>query len=254
MADFCSPDSSRGCGVSRCTALLLLSGLALSIAPSLDVMAHARSPERASARHAFADQIAEASQRFGIPQRWILAVLQAESAGSVRAVSSAGAMGLMQLMPATWAELRDRHRLGRDPFAPRDNLLAGTAYLREMWDRYGTVAAMLAAYNAGPARYDEHRAKGRPLPAEARTYVALLTPALGAERPSKAASLVAPPSDWREATIFVARDDNTSGAAIAPLHRSATDASSPVPSQTNVAARPQPEALFVARNAPALRP
>ncbi len=57
---------------------------------------------------------------------------------------------------------------------PRDNILAGTAYLREMFDRYGNVAAMLAAYNAGPGRYDEHRATGRPLPAETRAYIAAL--------------------------------------------------------------------------------
>ena len=49
-------------------------------------------------------------------------------------------------MPDTWAGLRVRYRLGRDPYDPRDNILAGTAYLREMWDRYGNVAAMLAAF------------------------------------------------------------------------------------------------------------
>lgn len=254
MASSCSPDAPGKCNTPRRTALLVLSGLALSIASSVSIMAQARPPERTSARHSFADHIAEASQRFGIPQRWILAVLRAESAGSVRAVSSAGAIGLMQVMPATWAELRDRHRLGRDPFVPRDNVLAGAAYLREMWDRYGTVAAMLAAYNAGPARYDEHRAKGRPLPAETRAYVALLTPALGTERPSKAASPVTPPSDWREATIFVARDGNTSGAAFVPSDRSAADAFSPVSAQTKVVAEPPPDALFVSRNAPGPRP
>jgi hypothetical protein len=106
-------------------------------------------------------------------------VLRVESAGDVRAISSAGAMGLMQVMPDTWAGLRSRHGLGRDPYDPRDNILAGTAYLREMWDRYGNVAAMLAAYNAGPGRYDEHLATGRTLPAETRAYVATLAPVLG---------------------------------------------------------------------------
>lgn len=254
MAKSCSSADSGRCGAPRRSALLLLSGLALATTPSLGVLAQARPPERASARHRFADHIAEASQRFGIPQRWILAVLRAESAGDKRAISSAGAMGLMQVMPNTWAELRDRHRLGRDPFLPRDNILAGAAYLREMWDRYGTVTAMLAAYNAGPARYDEHRAKGRPLPAETRAYVALLAPALGTERPSKATSSVAPPPDWREAALFVARDGNTSGAAFTSADRTGADASSPVPAQTNGAERPKPDALFVARNAPGLRP
>lgn len=247
MANSCSPDDSPGCGARRRSALLLLSGLALSLTPSVSVLAQTRPSERTSTRHSFADHIAEASQRFGIPQRWILAVLQAESAGVVRAVSSAGARGLMQVMPDTWAELRDRYRLGPDPFAPRDNNLAGAAHLREMWDRYGNVAAVLAAYNAGPARYDEHRTRSRPLPAETRAYVALLTPALGTKRPAK-------PSDWREATIFVARDGDTNSAASTSPDRSATGASSLVPAQINVAGRPQPEALFVARTAPGPRP
>lgn len=113
--------------------------------------------------------------------------MRAESAGDVRAVSSAGAIGLMQVMPDTWTELRARYSLGRGPYDPHDNILAGTAYLRELWGRYGKVAAMLAAYNAGPARYDEHRATGRPLPAETRKYVASLALALRGERPSKIA-------------------------------------------------------------------
>ena len=79
-------------------------------------------------------------------------MLRAESAGDVHAISSAGAWGLMQVMPDTWAGLRARYRLGRDPYDPHDNIMAGTAYLREMWDRYGDVGAMLAAYNAGPGR------------------------------------------------------------------------------------------------------
>jgi len=72
-----------------------------------------RTAVRATAIDTF---IAEASVRFGIPERWIRAVMQAESAGDPRAVSRAGAMGLMQIMPETWAELRARHRLGADVF------------------------------------------------------------------------------------------------------------------------------------------
>jgi soluble lytic murein transglycosylase-like protein len=116
--------------------------------------------------------VAEASQRFGIPEHWIVAVKRAESAGDVRAISSAGAMGLMQIMPDTWAALRVRYGLGRDPYDPRDNILAGAAYLREMFDRYRTIPAMLGAYNAGPGRYDEYVQTGRALPAETRAYIA----------------------------------------------------------------------------------
>src|SRR3546814_17330683 len=95
------------------------------------------------------------------------------------AISAAGAMGLMQVMPDTWAGLRVRQGLGRDPYDPRDNIMAGVAYMREMWDRYGNVAAMLAAYNAGPGRYDEHRPTGPPLPAETSAYVTSPPPVLG---------------------------------------------------------------------------
>src|SRR3546814_15594798 len=62
------------------------------------------------------------------------------------------AMGLMQLMPATWADMRRRLGLGSDPHAPRTNILAGTLYLRLMYDRVG-YPDMFGAYNAVPARY-----------------------------------------------------------------------------------------------------
>lgn len=137
---------------------------------------HAESHSEAavSQRVAVAAHVREASQRFGLPERWILAVIRTESAGAVRAVSSAGAMGLMQLMPGTWARQRARYGLGGDPFDPRDNIIAGTAYLREMFDRYG-AGGFLAAYNAGPGRYEQWRDKGRPLPLETRRYVAAIT-------------------------------------------------------------------------------
>jgi hypothetical protein len=134
-----------------------------------------------------AAEIASASQRFGIPESWIRAVMRAESAGDRHAVSHRGAMGLMQVMPATWAGLRAQHGLGADPFAPHDNILAGTAYLREMLDRFGSVPLMLAAYNAGPHRVEVHLATGQPLPAETRAYVAALAPLLAGD-----AGMVAP--------------------------------------------------------------
>lgn len=122
--------------------------------------------------------IEEASQRFGVPQAWIAAVMQAESAGQTHLngrpiTSHAGAMGLMQVMPGTWAALRRAHGLGPDPHDPRDNIMAGTAYLRAMHDRFG-YPGLFAAYNAGPGRYAEHLRTGRPLPAETRGYIAQL--------------------------------------------------------------------------------
>lgn len=119
--------------------------------------------------------VAEASQRFSIPQSWIYAVIKAESGGMTRLdgrpiTSRAGAMGLMQLMPRTYTEMRARHGLGPDPHDPRDNILAGTAYLRATYDRFG-FPGLFAAYNAGPERYDDYVKRGRPLPAETVAYL-----------------------------------------------------------------------------------
>jgi hypothetical protein len=82
--------------------------------------------------------------------------------------SRAGAMGLMQLMPATWASMRSALGLGGDPYQPRDNILAGTAYLRAMYDRFG-YPGLFGAYNAGPGRYGASVNAGRSLPDETRT-------------------------------------------------------------------------------------
>ncbi len=119
--------------------------------------------------------VAEASRRFSIPEVWIKAVMRQESRGNPAAVSPVGAIGLMQVMPKTYAELRARHGLGTDAFAVRDNILAGTAYLREMHDRYGP-RGMLAAYNAGPKRWEDYVRAGRPLPWETVDYLARLEP------------------------------------------------------------------------------
>jgi hypothetical protein len=124
--------------------------------------------------------VSEAALRFGIPERWITSVMRVESAFDARATSPVGAMGLMQVMPQTYAGLRLRYGLGADPYHPRDNILAGAAYLREMYDRYG-ADGFLAAYNAGPGRYEAHLIAGRPLPLETRTYVAKIAPRLGGE-------------------------------------------------------------------------
>lgn len=126
--------------------------------------------------------VAEAAKRFVIPDRWIRAVMHVESTNDMRAVSTKGAMGLMQVMPATWEELRAKHGFGDDPFEPRDNILAGTAYLREMLDRFGRKG-FLAAYNAGPRRYEQHLATGRPLPRETVEYVAKLMPMIDGKAP-----------------------------------------------------------------------
>lgn len=254
MITSCTRPASERCGARRRIVLLLLSGLFISAIAALPVLAQTTVPDRAAALHPHDAHIAEASQRFGIPAAWIIAVMRAESAGDMRAISSAGAMGLMQVMPDTWAELRIRHALGHDPLDPRDNILAGTAYLREMWDRYGNVVAMLAAYNAGPNRYDEYHVADRPLPAETRAYVASLAPILHGEAPLGSASAVARPLDWREAAIFVAREDGTSPADPALPDHAPDDAPSLLPAAPESLTALQPEGLFVTRDASGDRP
>ena len=129
-------------------------------------------------------QIDEASARFGIPTSWIERVMRAESAGrpmrNGRPIrSSAGAMGLMQLMPATWGQMREWLRLGPDPDDPRDNILAGTAYLRLLYDRFGHPG-LFAAYNTGPGRYGEYLRGRRSLPGETVTYLSNVAGSPGA--------------------------------------------------------------------------
>ncbi len=239
----------RSCAVRRPALLLVLSGLALGLAPASAVLAEAGQAGRPETGGPYDIDIAEAAHHFGIPAGWIAAVLAAESNGDPTAVSSAGAMGLMQLMPATWDEQRALHRLGSDPFQPRDNILAGAAYLRAMWDRYGTVTGMLGAYNFGPGRYDEYLAGERGLPQETREYVAALAPVLGGE-PLAPGAFAGPQrvTDWREAPLFVTAP---AGPEHAPgLHgERSVGAPSDAPAASRGSLAPAPaEALFVARS------
>jgi soluble lytic murein transglycosylase-like protein len=159
-------------------ALLLASAIWLALpspaAFAQDGLADARAVKLAPWR----GFIIEASRRFGIPENWIGGVIMAESAGqAVRdgqpITSRAGAMGLMQLMPSTFEDMRNLHGLGDDPYDPRDNILAGTAYLRAMYERFG-YPGLFGAYNAGPERY-QASLQGLKLPPETRAYLAQLT-------------------------------------------------------------------------------
>ena len=119
----------------------------------------------------WAAYISEAARRFGRPEAWVRAVMQAESGGLANSKSSAGAIGLMQIMPEAYAELRARYGLGANAYDPHDNIIAGTAYMSEMIELFG-VPNFLAAYNAGPARLEAHLRRGRPLPRETQQYLA----------------------------------------------------------------------------------
>lgn len=128
-------------------------------------------PMQTASAAPFETYVTEAATRMQIPSAWIAAVMQAESQGDVRAASPKGAMGLMQIMPDTWRGLRHALNLGADPYDPHDNITAGAAYLRWLHDRYGD-AGFLAAYNAGPGRYEQLLTAGKMLPDETRKYVA----------------------------------------------------------------------------------
>jgi hypothetical protein len=157
--------------------------------------------------------VGEAAERFAIPAAWIRAVMHVESGGNVKAVSSKGAVGLMQIMPATYAEMRVRYGLGSDPADPHDNILAGAAYLREMHDRFGS-SGFLAAYNVGPTRYADHLATGRPLPDETRNYVASLAPLLSGTLPTDIGISTGEPRNWQKASLFVPRSTRKSDNAL----------------------------------------
>ncbi|WP_206931778.1 transglycosylase SLT domain-containing protein [Roseococcus thiosulfatophilus] len=130
--------------------------------------------------------IREASARFDVPEAWIREVMRQESGGRAHVTSRAGAMGLMQVMPATYRELQARHGLGDDPYHPYDSIMAGTAYIRQMYDLFGSPA-FLAAYNAGPGRLEGFLYNRRGLPPETRNYVARVGPGVIRHSPSRRA-------------------------------------------------------------------
>jgi soluble lytic murein transglycosylase-like protein len=194
----------------------------------------------------FAAFVTEASRRFGVPEHWIRAVMHVESGAKQRARSSKGAMGLMQIMPGTWKELRSRYGLGADPYDPRDNILAGAAYIRELHHRYG-APGFLVAYNAGPGRYERHLATGRPLPAETQAYVATLAPMINRAPADVQPSAVARSFAWANASLFPTR-----ATGITADSRSPAESSKGRSSRTHVivhlsALLPQSSSLFVRR-------
>jgi soluble lytic murein transglycosylase-like protein len=171
---------------------------------ALESSAVAQAATRSEIIDRFAGFIAEASARFSIPASWIRAVMLIESGCDQRATSPRGALGLMQLMPGTWVELSARYGLGLDPFDPRDNILAGAGYLKEMRDRFGS-AGFLAAYNAGPARYEQHLATGKSLPQDTIAYVAAVTAVLAHQQREPASVRVKRAVPWRKSPLFVER-------------------------------------------------
>jgi len=139
--------------------------------------------------------------------------------------------------------LRQRYRLGADPYDAHDNIIAGAAYLRELHDRYG-IPGFLAAYNAGPGRWEDHLATGRPLPAETRAYLTRLAPIVGGRSADDTVILAAVVKSWTEASLFPAR----------PASPSDDTPSATPPQSTNRTTQdwtgltPQSDGLFVTRS------
>lgn len=146
-------------------------------------LAHAKSyyPQPGPASDPWGPYIREAAARFDVPAMWIRQVMRVETGGREYSydhrltVSGAGAMGLMQLEPGTYQEMEIRYGLSNDPFDPRNNIMAGAAYIHEMYQIYGSPG-FLAAYNAGPGRLDSYINNHRPLPLQTVTYVAMIAP------------------------------------------------------------------------------
>lgn len=229
----------------RRAALLFLAGLSFVAVMPVVSMAQTAAVEQPPVRGPFDGFIAEAARSFGLPAPWIRAVIAAESDGDPRATSPKGAMGLMQIMPATWSELRAVHRLGSDPYDPRDNILAGAAYMRTLLDRYGSPG-WIAAYNAGPGRY-EASLRGRPLPAETRAYVAAIAPSIEGPRTTGLVQVAtAGLPNWARAPLFIVQQDRSGAAGPLPPKGSANDSSAVSWVRDISAIGPQSAGLFVA--------
>ncbi|WP_339073104.1 lytic transglycosylase domain-containing protein [Sinorhizobium meliloti] len=232
--------------------------IALALITSLPSLASADPP--ASERFArpravsipqypYAGFVAGAAKRFDIPERWIRAVIEVESRNNPSAISPKGAMGLMQIMPATWDELRGRHHLGEDVFEPGDNILAGAAYLAELHDLYGSPG-FLAAYNAGPGRYEKHLVTGNPLPQETVDYMAKLVPMLDAEAaPIVRIAARSRRDEWANVPIFFVRQADIDRADSASSERLSKRSVDEAPIVDVSALAPASSGLFV-RQAP----
>lgn len=193
-----SPVGEAGwCGCLRVVCCLLgltlLAGCASSSGPRMSAsqeaaqyQEHARRsyPAPGPAWDPWGPYIVEAAQKNDVPERWVREVIRAESSGKVMDTSGPGAMGLMQLMPDTYDEMRGRLDLGDDPYEPHDNIMAGTAYLRQMYDLYG-FPGFLAAYNAGPGRLDLYLSHNQALPDETRNYVHKIAPRIAGVYPDR---------------------------------------------------------------------
>jgi soluble lytic murein transglycosylase-like protein len=228
----------------RVARILRIVGAALALALPIacdKANAEPTSPVHAGNADPYLAFITETSQRFNIPASWISSVIRVESGGNSKAVSPKGAIGLMQIMPDTWAYLQSRYQLGTNLFDPHDNILAGAAYLRELYDHFGATG-FLAAYNAGPVRFQDYLTGLRPLPNETKRYVAMLGQMLPDLHVTDAVSAMTDIPSWQRAALFTS--------VPAPLPPTDTAHPGRVPSAASTAPvstlTPQSNGLFVA--------
>lgn len=199
---------------SRLLACGIAAAASLASLASVPARAAGTDPTGASSSAACAPHAAEAAARSALPANVILRVMHVESRGRPNAISPKGAMGCMQIMPATWRDLTARHGLGGDPWNARLNMIGGALYLAELARQFGFPGAY-AAYNAGPARYARHVRGTARLPAETVAYMASLSgappPNTRRERSTDAKLRLSP--RWQEATLFL---DSTRPSAASP--------------------------------------
>jgi len=236
---------NRACTRARSTLLFLI-GLAPTCTLGGVMPAKAAPFDRPTDGEPYAVHVTEAARLFGIPSAWIRAVMAIESRARPNAISSKGAVGLMQIMPDTWSELRARYTLVGDPFDPRDNILAGAAYLRELHDRYGS-AGFLAAYNAGPRRYEDYLHGRRSLPSETVAYVTTLLPLIeGSNSVRSAIHTFSGLSPWTKAPLFVEKSYGHRALNHPTPIRTATDTTAVAATRDLSAIAPRSDGLFVA--------
>ncbi|HEY8065826.1 MAG TPA: lytic transglycosylase domain-containing protein [Methylosinus sp.] len=236
---------NRACTRARFTLLLLI-GLAPACTLGGVLPAKAAPIERPTDGEPYAVHVTEAARRFGIPAAWIRAVMAIESRARRDVISPKGAIGLMQIMPDTWTELRSRYTLAGDPFDAHDNIFAGAAYLRELHDRYGSPG-FLAAYNAGPRRYEDYLGGRRSMPPETRAYVATLLPLmLGNDSARPAIRSVSGLSPWMKAPLFVQYTDSQRATNHPAPIQTATYTTAVAVTRDLSAIAPRSDGLFVA--------
>jgi len=233
----------------RARLRILLATLGLCLAPDC-VCAQIPATRSTTNADIIAASVAEAAQKFGLPERFIYAVMRVESAGAINATSPKGAMGLMQIMPLTWTRLRARFGLGVNAYDPHDNILGGTAYLRLLYDQFGMPGA-LAAYNAGAGRYSDFLTKGRALPIETRTYVAKIVPLIEGRLPPLRIAHAAPAViqtrvSWTQAALFTHHATRDADASALQLRDPFRDAFYDTGQAPNAISQPSHDRLFVA--------